>query len=142
MTSSIEFEWYLKFIFLIIWIMVIIGFAWLNEWEIEEKHRRPDYFKQNLLKVALALIWMSLAWRVMPWEYAKTLTLSLFALTSYYSIFNPVLNDWRGLPFFYVGENSGWIDSFLYKHPELIRPVWIASTTLCVFSVYVIFTNL
>lgn len=122
---------------MIVWVVFILIASVYNAHLISEEGKRPNYLIHNMVKGFVAffmLLWM----RVEP---DNTLVPFVWLLTSYYAIFNPFLNFQRGLPFFYVGMNSGWIDRFLYRHKWLIRPVYFLAAGLFLVTSILMFYN-
>lgn len=121
---------------MLVWVVFILIAGVYNAHLISEG-KRPNYLVHNIVKGFVAffvLLWM----RVTP---ENTLIPFVWLLTSYYAIFNPFLNYQRGLPFFYVGLNSGWIDSFLYKHKWLIKPIYLLAAGLFLVTSVLMFYN-
>jgi len=115
---------------LLIWLLYPIIEASIQAYLIEKKNWKPNYIQLFLIRGFCAIIFGGV---ILQLEYGFT----QFAIwltwctTSFYIVFNPLLNRLRDKPFDYRGKESGWLDSLL-KHD---LAYWAFYLTCVIFAV-------
>lgn len=111
------------------WITIVILATFVHFFLIEVMRDRPRYLHWAFLRVFFGLLYIAPFQLLTFWEWALLVT---FQLTSHFVIYNPGLNKLRDLkyvnmawnggvaavrrfPFWYLGEDSGWLDKVLIK---------------------------
>jgi len=111
-------------ILLFLWIVFVLGVAVYHYYLIEVRQERPNYFLWFVIKAMAAIIHGIFFDPYGPEDYVTWLPVLIFQVTSFWVIFSPVLNLMRGLSFWYLGKNSGWIDKFFLKYSALYKVVY------------------
>lgn len=97
---------------------------------------RPNYLFSFILRGMIAILHAVLFDVQDLREYMPIL---LFQCCSFLLIFNPMLNAARGRDFWYVGRNSGWLDSMFYHDRTFYILVYFGCLSVCVTSLFVIY---
>lgn len=118
------------------WIAFIILFVIYNYWLIEKRKEKPVYGKQFVLRGIGALAHASLIFDVH--NFLDWLPVLLFQVTSFFVIFSPALNIWRKKLYWYLGEDSGWIDRFYQDKPTEYKALYFICVALFVLSAIVL----
>lgn len=120
------------------WLGFIVAWAFYNGILIHAG-KRPIYIQHFIAKGAAAfmiLLWLGVEPRTFTAPF-------IFLITSFWVVFNPLLNYLRGLPYFYTGENSGWIDSWLHDQPQWVTVVlYFLTLIVCVLATIVTYQTL
>lgn len=115
---------------MIFWIVFIGLEIWRNWYLIERKKIKPNYLGSFAFRAFFAIAGIAimnqtfdpgrlLSW----WESSPEIG---FEATSFYLLFDPILNLWRKLEIDYRGKESGWLD------PILTRTTWWILKMACV----------
>lgn len=95
---------------LLIWVLLIGLEVFRNWYMIENKKSKPNYLVSFILRGMAFILYGSLIWST-KYEWF-TFTIFLYCVTSFFILFDPLLNITRGKDWYYVGHSSGWIDRF------------------------------
>src|SRR5688572_9461336 len=109
---------------LLIWILVIAGFVWWNWYQIKKKKQRPLYLVENIIKGVILICWCSLIWQTKYEQF--TAVLILWAVSTYWVLFDMALGVALHSDPLYVGKSSGWIDRFHYINNWTMVAYWVA----------------
>lgn len=115
---------------LFVWILFILSVARIHYGIIEIKHTRPNYMMWFVVKVIAVILhatWVNIIHPFDPEDFNTIFKLVTFYTLSWITIFSPVLNALRHKDFWYLGLESGWIDSFFIRHPKLYRMIYLLS---------------
>lgn len=96
-------------LYLIIWFGFIAGEAYRNYYIIEKSKSRPNYLQSFVLR-GMAAILQGVLFN--PQNMADYLPVFIFQVSSFWLLFDVLLNYMRQKPFLYVGKDSGYIDKF------------------------------
>jgi hypothetical protein len=114
-----------------IWLLYILADSLANCYLIENRKTVPNYIVLFLIRAICAIIYGAYVLDV----HEETFLLWLGQVTLPFPFFfNTLLNTWRRKDIDYVGEHSGWIDSFVFKH-KLQRPYFWLTFILFVIAV-------
>lgn len=125
-----------------LWLLVIIFFVWLDYYEIVKKHDRPNYLLENIIKGGLFILYGAFIWNTQN-DY-RTFAIFIYAATSYWILFDILLNSFRHLSPFYIGRKSGWVDRFAYISKTTYVIYWIMkviAVILCIQSIRYIYNH-
>jgi hypothetical protein len=119
------------------WFSFIIFELWRNYDKIEEQEERPDYLGSFMYRAFIGLIGIFI---INPefnpiWYPESTwggIPPACFEASSFYLLFDPILNKLRGTHWLYRGKNSGILD-------KLGLPYYI---TLKVFSLIILILSI
>jgi hypothetical protein len=103
-----------------IWLLYIAIDATINYWWIEVKKKRPDYLLMFIARGIFVILYGVYIDIQNPREWWPILA---FQLSSFWIIFDLLLNSLRGRNLLYKGKNSGWIDrlpSWIYYPMKLV----------------------
>ncbi|MES1221183.1 MAG: hypothetical protein ABUT20_37125 [Bacteroidota bacterium] len=124
---------------LLIWFAFILAHAVRDYYLIEKMKTKPVYWRSFIYRATFSIGYTFLLFDVHNlYHYLVLLT---FQATSFWVLFNMLLNVFRGEHPLYVGRHSGYIDSFLYKWPDFQGILIILAAVLCVISIIVIYQN-
>lgn len=107
---------------MIFWILFIAAEIWRNWYLIKRKKIKPNYAGSFMIRAFFAIAALAIMnqtfdlGRLRSWY--EVLPDIGFLATSFYLLFDPILNKLRGLDIDYRGKESGWID------PLLTRTTW------------------
>jgi len=128
---------------LLIWLIPIGANVWADA-----KGRKPNYLAMFFLRGA-AFITYGALWPLPTYGWIlRWLPIGLYQLTSYWILFELSLNiiynirekEKRSLLYFDQKEgDSGWIDRFFKKHPNLHTGAKIASLVIMVISIILVY---
>lgn len=111
---------------LLIWFAFILIHAWHDYKQIHDDNERPNYLFSFTVRGFFAILHAIL---FDPHNFLDWLPALIFQVTSFYLFFPILLNSFRKKELFYVGQHSGWLDSYFYKHRVshliFITLVWI-----------------
>lgn len=114
---------------MIIWLLFILAEVYRNYYMIEKQKSSPNYGISFVLRAMAAIahgIYMDVRYDIYPdnmWDYTYwesvliLLPLLIFQTTTFYLLFDPLLNYTRKKPFNDIGE-ANWLDRFGQKHPK------------------------
>jgi len=125
-----------------LWFLVIVAFVALDYFEIVKKKSRPNYLLENILKGVCFIIYGAFIWNTQ--NNYRTVAIFIFCVTSYWILFDLILNSVRHLNPFYIGRNSGYIDRFAYINKATFIAYWtlkILAVTMCVQSIIYIYKH-
>ena len=100
---------------MILWLFYIIIDAIANWYMIEKKKSVPDYLPMTLFRGLMLIVIGSLVFHTTlenVWQWI------LFSTTSFWLLFDILINLLRGKNIFYRGENSA-VDKFGRKYPAV-----------------------
>jgi len=109
---------------LLAWVVVIIAFVAWDYYEIVKKKTRPNYLLENIIKGVLFILYGVYIFDTQ--NDLRTVALVVYALTSYWIMFDLLLNSVRHLDPFYIGKTSGWIDRFAHINSTTFVAYWVA----------------
>lgn len=130
----------MKPIFILInWpLIVIFGKALLNWYQIEKQKKYPKHGIQIFIVAIIALLYQ--AWsgvnEASEWELA--LTILLYQATSYWFLFDAMLNLMRGKHLLYIGipdKDDAVTDQFFFKYPSYYTWSKIVMIPLIIYSI-------
>ena len=121
---------------LLIWFAFIFIHAWHDYKQITDENERPNYLLSFTVRGFVAILHAIL---FDPHNFLDWLPVLIFQVTSFYLFFPILLNSFRKKEIFYVGQHSGYLDSYFYKHREA-QLIFIALVLIVfVLSVIVIY---
>lgn len=125
---------------LIIWLELVVIITFIHHYMIKEMETRPIYMQWWIIRGLAAIIHAVISDEVnIEWSIEALVDywpMLIFQVSSYYLIFDPLLNKLRKLTFIYRGLHSGWMD-------RLPMPAWVAVKVCCVGGLaYSLFTLL
>ena len=112
------------------WVALVVLQAYIHFFMIAVCKRKPVYLLWFCIRALTAFFFLWVFLYTGAWVHPLILSVDLviFMMLSHYTIFNPVLNKLLsiynpagGYDFWYLGKNSGWLDSFFLKHKVLHR---------------------
>lgn len=112
---------------MILWLIypIVEAFA---QFHYIKKGDKPNYLQLFIIRGFFAIVFGAII--VQPETYLESAYMFAFQVTSFWLIFDPLLNKLRGNPFTYKGKDSGWLDKL---------PDWIYwSLKVIALIVYVI----
>ena len=121
------------------WIIFIAAHAGRDWYLIVKLNKKPVYWHSFVYRATFSIGHTFLLFDV--YNLYHYLVLLTFQATSFWVLFNILLNVFRGEHPLYVGKSSGYIDSFLYKWPAFQGILILISSVLCVLSIIVIYQN-
>lgn len=122
---------------LLIWFAFILAHAVRDYYLIEKRHIKPVYWQSFLIRASAATLHCFICFAIHNvWQYIDIL---IFQCTSFYLLFPALLNWFRGKKFLYEGAQSGYIDRFFLKNPDIFKWALIACLVICVLSIIVIY---
>lgn len=101
---------------LLIWILLVIIQVFVHYYMIHVKHTKPNYLQWFIIRGMVAIFHGIL---FNPSNMTDYLPVFIFQVSSHVLIFAPLLNYIRGMSLDYLGEKSGWFDSFFRKRKKL-----------------------
>lgn len=112
-----------------IWLLYILVDVIGNYILIEKLHTRPNYLVLFIIRGTSAIL-HGILLDTQPSEWPELL---VFQVTSFYLLFDILLNILRKKPLLYRGKNSGWLD-------KLPTPLYIALKVICLIGmIFVIY---
>lgn len=93
---------------MIYWFIFITLEIYRNYYLIIKKKTKPVYFQSFIIRGLAGIIHGSLIIQVESWKEA--IPIILFQVTTFWIIFDVVLNLLRGRKWWYEGEHSGYLD--------------------------------
>lgn len=120
-------------IYLLIWVVYIAADVWCNFYIIEQINSRPDYLKLNIIRGVAFVLYGRFVWDL--WLDLHSLYIFLYCTTSFWLLFDLVLNISRGKHPLYIGQNSGYIDQYGFKNPFLYYVFKVFALAALVFSI-------
>jgi hypothetical protein len=119
------------------WLLYIAFDIAVNYYVIEIRKTRPHYGHLRVMRGGASIIHASLIMQVISLqEYGPIL---LFHLTSFWSLFDPILNKLRKKLLTYRGKNSGWIDRL---PEEVYWPAKVIVLIIFLFQLFLILRQL
>lgn len=123
---------------MIYWIGFIGLEIFRNYYLIVKKHERPNYAGSFMFRAFFGLVGIAIMYPEFdPLGDYRTLYGALpaliFEVTSFYLLFDPILNWSRKLPWDYQGKNSGWIDKLGKKWYYVFKIaclIWLILTVI------------
>lgn len=119
-----------------VWVAFIVLEMLRNYIIIEEMHTRPNYLVSFILRGMISIFHGVLFDCQDILQYGVLL---LFQCTSFFVVFGPLLNKARGKEFWYLGEDSGWLDDLFMMIPYAYRFVYFTCLSICVLTLGVIY---
>lgn len=116
---------------LIIWLFIINLEVNRNFIMIERLKQRPNYLLSFILR-AMASILHGAAFDVQT--YTQAGVLFTFQLTTFFVLFSPALNYLRGKTFWYLGQESGWLDDLLADIPYFYKFLYYGVAIIALLS--------
>ena len=99
---------------LLIWLIYPIIEASLQGYLIQKANWSPNYLQLFIIRGFWAIIFGGVILQL-EYGFIQFAIWLTWCTTSFYIVFNPLLNKLRGKPFDYRGKESGWLDKLL-KH--------------------------
>jgi hypothetical protein len=122
---------------LFLWQVLVALEVFIHYIMIEKANTKPIYIQWFIIR-GLAAILHGAMCDVGSWgEY---LPIFIFQVSTHLTIFDPALNGLRGESFWYVGEDSGWLDKLRKNSPVFQALLYFASWIAGVASTYFILT--
>lgn len=119
---------------LLLWLLLIVAEVFRNYVII--LRGRPNYLFSFINRGAVAILHAVLFNPQGPADWWFVL---LWQCTSFFVVFNPLLNFVRNYEFFYLGANSGWIDQFFINKPWAYRMFYgacVLATIVLTIKIY------
>jgi hypothetical protein len=124
---------------LLCWIAYIAVDVWINYHIIEVNKARPNYLLMNIVRGIAFLLWAKF---LIHFEYELFyLNYFVFAVTSFWILFDLALNISRGRHPLYIGQTSGWIDQFGFQHQWLYYTAKVCAVAALVLSIINIYQS-
>lgn len=108
-----------------IWLLYILLDSYANYLWIEKKKSAPNYIILFLIRGIAAIVYGALIRDVQD-NFISIFGWFAFVTCSFPFLFNTLLNSWRKKPIDYLGESSGWIDTFMVKHKLQRTWYWVS----------------
>lgn len=115
---------------ILLWVLFVIIVSAIHYIIIEVYNRTPFYLGWFVAK-GMAAILNGIMFD--PKNVSEWLPILAFQITSFWVIFNPLLNKMRGLSFWHLGTDSGLIDKFFLKYHVLYKTTYVLT---CVIMLY------
>ena len=143
----------LKPLFWIIWITVIVVFAFFTRWWVDDKHRSPQHLGQFIIRAVLAFANTFIFYEFRPesmlegyndqnlWEVLLALRHWFMLLVVqgvlFWDFFDPLLNYLRDKSYNYVSK-SNLFDKFFhrYKNPFKAQVIAKVISTIVAFTLW------
>lgn len=124
-------------LYLFIWLAFIGAEVYRNFYLIEKRKTKPIYLQSFIFR-GMAAIAHGILFN--PENMADYLPIFIFQITSFWLLFDLMLNYLRRKPALYMGEQSGWIDrAFTWINSDGFTFFCkLLAFLVCVFSVIVI----
>lgn len=118
---------------LFVWL-IFIGLDVLYNWYvIEKKHQRPFYLVLNIARGFAFILWGVF---IIDFQYdIFYLNYFIFAITSFWLLFDLGINVTRKKHPLYIGMHSGWIDQFGFRHQGIYYLAKVIALVWLVFSI-------
>lgn len=130
--------------------LLFIPFFNLVDYFVTRKGGKPNYKKYNATKAVFGIGCFFLVANFDSWQrfLISGLVMAIFELTSFWLIYELIRNLWSRqlkwselLYFDQVEKDSGGVDLFFAKHPNLHTPAKLAALVLCILSIIVIYNR-
>lgn len=100
---------------MIYWLIFISLELWRNYYLIEKQKIKPDYGGSFIFRAFFGMVCLIIANPYFdpagnPLTILQALPFAVFQLSSFYLLFDPILNLLRGKKWDYKGKDSGWLD--------------------------------
>jgi len=92
---------------MILWLLYPIIEAFAQAYFIKLGNK-PNYLQLFIIRGFAATMFGALV--VQPEPYLPGILMFIFQVSSFWILFDPILNKLRGKPFTYKGKDSGWLD--------------------------------
>ena len=92
---------------MIFWLLYPIVEALIQAYQIKQGIR-PNYLQLFVIRGFAAIMFGAIV--VQPHKEIEGIILLTFQVSSFWILFDPILNKLRGKPFTYKGKDSGWLD--------------------------------
>lgn len=118
---------------LLIWVLYIGFDVWVNHRIIEINQARPNYLLLNIMRGGAFILYGAYMWdfQYEIWYF----NILVYCTTSFWVLFDLVLNVLRGKHPLYIGMHSGWIDQFGFRHQGIYYLAKVIALVWLVFSV-------
>lgn len=105
---------------MIYWFLFIGLEIYRNYFLIEKRRMKPSYLDSFIFRAFFGMICLFIMYRGFDplGDYTtiwKAIPIVAFEVSSFYLLFDPILNLLRGKPILYRGKSSGWLDSLSLK---------------------------
>lgn len=122
---------------LLLWFAYIAADIAINYYIIEKRKERPNYLLLNIIRGGAFIVYGAFIWNTQANWY--TFYLFVFCVTSFWLMFDLVLNTIRGKHPLYIGPESGWIDRFGVKYNAIYYAGKILAVVALLWSIAKIF---
>lgn len=128
---------------MIYWLAFIPSFN-LLDYFVTRNGRKPNYLKYNLVKTIVGLICFVFMGEFSSWSrfFISGVVVAIFELTSFWLGYEIIRNIWTKKHLLYFDQfelDSGGVDLFFAKNPDLHTPAKIAALVLCIFTAIIIY---
>ncbi len=123
---------------LLTWLLYPIIESVIQWYLIEKKKWKPIYLQLYILRGMVAILYGGIVLNyqlIGPWY--KIAALFLFEATSFWLIFDPLLNFFRNKPFLYRGKESGVLDRMDYEWWLILKVLALVITPF-LFVIFVV----
>jgi len=115
---------------MILWLFYIVLDALVNWYIIEKRKIVPNYIQLTIVR-GWAFILIGIAINLQEWQL---LWWFLFTATSFWLLFDILINLFRGKNIFYRGENS-MIDKFGTKYPAVYFLLKLTALLILIYQI-------
>lgn len=119
---------------MLLWIIYPIVEALVQAYLQIYKNWKPVYLQLNLVRGIVAILFGIFVLN-MPYDMKLFFSFVGFAMSSFFIVFDPLLNKLKKKPFGYTGKRSGWINAIIGDNKKL----YIAFYCFCVLLAIVSF---
>lgn len=119
-------------------LIIIFGKAVINWYQIERQKKYPKHGRQIFIVAMIALVYIGLSGVRRPEQWELALTILLYQATSYWFLFDALLNLMRGKRLLYIGipdKEDAFTDQFFHKYPNLYTWSKIACIPLIIYGI-------
>lgn len=122
-------------ILLFLWIIFVLVCAGIHWYIIEIKDKRPNYLIWFIIKAWFSIfhcIWIYVTFPSIAEDYTTWFPILAFQVSSYWVLFSQTLNKMRGKDFWYLGRDSGPLDTFLRYSPTIYKFLYFTAVIVSV----------
>jgi hypothetical protein len=114
---------------LLIWLIYPVTEALVQANLIQNKGWKPNYFQLFIIRGFFAIMFGAIILQL-EYDLEQTLVWLAWCTSSFFAVFNPLLNKLRDKPFAYRGATSGWLDRIFLSNTVVFYLFYI----FCVFT--------
>jgi hypothetical protein len=132
------------FTLLLTWPILVVLQVFIHSHMQYALHDRPIYVQWFIVRGMVAIFHAAVFGITHGAEWYPIL---FWQLSTHFVIFNPLRNKLARdhepmayIPFWYLGQNSGWLDKFFIKRLNFYKTVYFMSIAVAIISAIVIFS--